>query len=331
MFKNILAATDLVTVPDPVVTAAAGVAEKYQAKLHVLHVLESAYEDNRQLVNHYKTGKEIIADAQYENEVQKAMEKTYTGILKPAEIPEISVMCGFPWEEIIRWSRYLDANMIVLGPHSGRAKEKGVVRVAGKIGSTVEGVVMREECPVMIVNQTIQSPIGEFKNIVVGVDFSVSCECALSIAATLAETSGAKIFPFHMIPVVPYPKYSRADYEADLAAAQQRLEEFCALFLESVPHEFNIWGGALPHLEIIKCAKKNKADLIIMGSHTKAMEGKWYAGSVVERTGYRARCPVIVVTDPEALIAWDEHSLNQEEIGTEKDRLIHVFGGKKQK
>ena len=331
MFKNILAATDLVSVSDPVVMAAANVAKKYQAKLHILHVLESAHADNRLLVRHFKTGKEINDSPDYEKEVQQEIENVYAGILGPSDNREICVMSGFPWEEIIRWSRYLKSGMIVMGPHSGRAAEKGVVRVAGKIGSTVEGVVMRENCPVMIVNLSVQNYIADFKNIVVGVDFSVSCECALSLAATLAETSGANIFPYHMIPVVPYPKYTRADYEADLADAKQRLEKFCAKFLNDVPHEYNIWGGALAHHEIIKCAEKNNADLIVMGSHTKAKDGKWYAGSVVERTGFRANCPVIVVTDPDALLAWDESVLSESQIGQEKDRVIHVFGSRKTK
>ncbi|MDX2455446.1 universal stress protein, partial [Desulfosarcina sp.] len=95
------------------------------------------------------------------------------------------------------------------------------------------------------------------------------------------------------------------------------------------PHAYNIWGGALPHQEIIKCAEKNKADLIVMGSHTKKTDGKWYAGSVVERTGFRSNCPVIVITDPDALLLWDGNALSKAEIGKEKDRLIHVFSKKK--
>ena len=94
----------------------------------------------------------------------------------------------------------------MLGPHSGRAAEKGVIRVAGKIGSTVEGVIMRENCPVMIINSAIDMPIPEFKRIVVGIDFSLSCECALALAARLAGQFGGRIFLMHMIPVPPYPK-----------------------------------------------------------------------------------------------------------------------------
>lgn len=35
-----------------------------------------------------------------------------------------------------------------------------------------------------------------------------------------------------------------------------------------------------------------------------------------------------VVTDPEALISWDENAPNDLAIGKEKDRAIHVFTGK---
>lgn len=42
-----------------------------------------------------------------------------------------------------------------------------------------------------------------------------------------------------------------------------------------------------------------------MGSHTKENDGKWYVGSAVERVSLRSICPVIVVTDPKALLSMD--------------------------
>jgi nucleotide-binding universal stress UspA family protein len=56
-------------------------------------------------------------------------------------------------------------------------------------------------------------------------------------------------------------------------------------------------------LEIIKCAGKKDADLIVMGSHTEENAGKWYVGSAVERVSYRSNCPVVVITDPNVLLA----------------------------
>lgn len=331
MFKHIVAATDLVGVRDPVVAAGAKIADQHGAALHILHVPESVHERNRLRVQHYQTGAEIDFSSDYAQELIQAIENTCSEILAPDADVKIRVAPGFPWEEIIRWSRQLNASMIVVGPHSSRAAEKGVVRTAGKIGSTVEGVVMRENCPVMIVNSSVQVISAQFEKIVVGVDFSVSCECALSFARQLSEKFGSTILAFHMMPVPPYPKYSRKDYEADRAAVQKRVEEFCADFVKNVPHEYQIHAGALPHQEILKYAAKNDADLIVMGSHTKESDRKWYAGSVVERTAFRSVCPVVVVTDPDALLAWDENAHDASIIGRDKDRVIHVFTKDRQK
>jgi nucleotide-binding universal stress UspA family protein len=333
MFKHILAATDLVEAHDPVVAAAVQIAKQHRADLHILHVPESGQSENRLLVRHFKTGEEIDYSADYAKTLIAAIDAVYAGICSPDFDTTIRVAPGFPWEEIIRWSRQTNASMIVLGPHSGRAEEKGLVRTAGKIGSTVEGVVMRENCPVMIVNPRVRiragKALGEFQKILVGIDFSISCECALSFARQMADRFGATIFPFHMMPVPPYPKYSREDFEADRTAAQQRLETFCADFVKGVPHKYQIRAGALPHQEIVNAAETMNADLIVMGSHTRTKDRRWYAGSAVERTAFRSNCPVVVVTDPDALLGWDE-SQDASAIGRDRDRLIHVFTRKRQ-
>ena len=328
MFKKIMAATDLITAFDPPVLTAAQIAEQNQAKLYILHALESASTENRHLVKHFRTGEDIITHVDYEKTIKKQINNVYTEVFQPSLNYEIRVTPGFPWEEILRWAREINTDLIILGPHSTRAEEKGVVRTIGKIGSTVEGVIMRENCPVMIVNPLIQKERLKFKRILVSIDFSRSCECALCFAVKLAQKYGSKLFPFHMVPVPPLPKYSRADYEADTDTAKKRLKEFCREFFEETNHEYIVWGGALPHLEILKCAEKNDADLIAMGSHTKEKSGKWYAGSVVERVSFRSKCAVVVITDPEVLLPWED-SLT-EKIKTEKDtdRSIRVFSKK---
>jgi len=325
MFKKILAATDLITASDSQVLTAAKVAEQNQAKLYILHVLESASTENRRLIKHFRTGEDIITHVDYESAVKKQINDIFTEVFQPAFNYEIRVTPGFPWEEILRWAREISTDLIILGPHSTRAEEKGVVRTIGKIGSTVEGVIMRENCPVMIVNPLIQKEILKFKRILVGIDFSKSCECALYFAVKLAQKYGSKLFPFHMIPVPPVPKYSRAEYEADTDAAKKRLKEFCRKFLEETNHEYIVWGGALPHLEILKCAEKKDADLIAMGSHTKEKAGKWYAGSVVERVSFRSKCAVVVVTDPEALLTWEDSLTKKIQAKKDSDWSIRVF------
>jgi len=328
MFKKILAASDVLDTMDAPVLTAVKIAERTHANLYILHVLESTSKENRHLVKHFRTDENIITTTDYEKSVKTQLETLYKDTLKPSLSYEIRVVPGFPWEEILRWSREKSTDLIVLGPHSTRAEEKKVIRVVGKIGSTVEGVIMRENCPVMIVNPSIGKKSPEFKRILVGIDFSRSCECALFLAVEFAKTYGSKLFPFHMIPVPPLPKYTKADYAADIDSAGKKLKEFCRDFIEDVDHELTVWGGVVPHLEILKCAEKKGVDLIMMGSHTKEKNGKWYAGSVVERTSYRSRCPVIAVTDPEVLLPWEDSLMTKIEAHKGRDRSIRVFSKK---
>ena len=302
MFKRLLAATEMVDICDASVLTALKIAEQNDAQLSILHVLESETTKDRRYVKHFRTGEKIVTSAAYEKSVSDAIHKSCSDLIKSDVRYTIEVVPGFPWKEILRLARKERTDLIVLGPHTERTTELGVVRVKGKIGSTVQGVIMHERCPVMITNRSIPEEKLKFKRIVVGTDFSESCKDALQLSIKLAQKHGSNIFVFHMAPVPPCPQYSQADYEKDIIRLKKNLDEFCRVIPAGIRYDFNVWGGALPHLEILKCAGKQEADLIVMGSHTKEKGGKWYVGSAVERVSYRSICPVVVVTDPKVLL-----------------------------
>lgn len=328
MFKTILAATDHITTRDPAVEAAALLAAENNSRLVILHVLESASTKNRRWVKHFETGKDIHCDTAYKTLVKLQLEITHENAMRHTPAAKIRLATGFPWEEILRQARHAGADLIVMGPHSGRANQKGVVRVAGRIGSTVQGVVTREKCPVMIVNPRLTGQIHRFLRILVGIDFSAACECALCFTGQLAKFYDAKVFAFHMIPVPPYPKYTSADYEADHTAASERLMYFCREYLAKTDWTYHIRPGALPHQELLACAEKVQADLIVLGSHTRQSQGKWYPGSAVERVSYRSHCPVMVINDPEALQPWQEMRASVSEQARSTDHRIHLYAGR---
>ena len=144
MFKKVLVATDMLEACDAAVLTALEIAKQNNGEFYILHVLESASTIYRQFVKHFKTGEKIVSDEAYEETVKKEIEKKCAGALKPYGKYEIKVSAGFPWEKILKWTREKRADLVVLGPHSRRAEEKGVARTSGTIGSTIEGVVMRE-------------------------------------------------------------------------------------------------------------------------------------------------------------------------------------------
>jgi nucleotide-binding universal stress UspA family protein len=299
MFKKILSATDLVETVDAPVTAAQLIAAHSNGRLHLLHVLESSSSQNRHLVKHFKTGEEFESNPNYEQEVLETIRRAYMSHPDARGDVEIRVAAGYPFEEILSWSRKIDADLVVMGAHSSRAEEKGVVRVKGKVGSTAEGVIINASCPVMIVNQHMPPERLQFKKLILAIDFSASCMHAFRFALKLARICGSKIFIYNMLPVPPSNQYTQAMYDKDTATAQNRLDALCREIPPEIEAECRVWGGVHPHLEILKYAARQDADTIVMGSHTKDKVGKWYVGSAVERVSYRAACPVIVVTDPD--------------------------------
>lgn len=313
MFKHILVATDRVTRADAPVLTALDLAGQYRAELTVLHVLEPDCTGNRKRVS-----------PGYPEKVKTKLRKTYENDLTDSDIVRFTIRTGCPWEEILKEAHDPDTDLIILGPHSGQTGKKGDVRMAKKIGSTAREVLTRENCPMMIVNKSVPKEKLLFQKIIVGIDFSISCECALCLSVKLSRDFNSILYPFFMIPIPPYPKYTGPHYKADRDVLTQKLQEFCDIYLDGTEHEYKIWGGALPHQEVLECAKKINADLIILGSHTKTGAGKWYAGSVVERVSAKTDCPVLVVNDPKALKKWHDIRIPASNREDAIDRSIHL-------
>ncbi len=66
-------------------------------------------------------------------------------------------------------------------------------------------------------------------------------------------------------------------------------------------YEIEIWEG-IPYVEIVKYARENYADLIIMAHHTRTPTAeKAMLGSTVEQVVLRATCPVASVNRPDKI------------------------------
>ncbi len=329
MFKIILAATDRVIARDTTVTAALTLSAHYQSDLQILHVLAATSAAHRNRIRHYASGAQQMATSAYRTEVHARLQRTYAGCRRPAPGVTFKVATGLPWRTIVDHARRIRADLIVMGPHAGHANTRGMVRGTGSIGSSLEGVVMRAHCPVMIVNRDLPPESAAPKRILVGVDFSAACECALGFGVKLSRLTGAHVHIFHMLPVPPYPKYTRADYADDKDMIVERLKNFGGFYLHGAAHTLHVWGGVFPHDELRRCARKVNADLIILGSHTKERGGKWYPGSVVERLGLQATCPVITLSAPNALQPWkDIVSTLRGRENTAVDRRQYIFSAR---
>lgn len=319
MFRHILAATDLITQPDAPVLSAIEEIRQAGGELVILHVITPVAPGDPRRAIHFETGDLVDVDTAYLAVVANVLSTTYSRLLSGLSC-RVEVAVGTPWQAILEAACMMDADLIVLGHRSAETAAKGKARIIGQVGTTLAHVVTRETCPVMVVNQPAAPKQMRFGRIMVSVDFSRMCECAVCFAARFAILRRSQVVVFHMLPVPPYPKYTPADYTADLENAQKRLADFCEPYLDGVDHTYQIQAGALPHLAIVAAADQTRTDLIIMGSHTRDQVGKWYPGSAVERTSYRSSCPIMVINDPNLLIPWRPDQSRKNE-----DRLIHLF------
>ena len=143
------------------------------------------------------------------------------------------------------------------------------------------------------------------RSIVVGTDFSVCAARALAHAVSLAQLSGAKIHLVHVLlepgqaldvaAALPYPDIEvRKEWEQ---AARAKLDrEVKAAEKRGVPTTSEIrWGR--PSDTIVDTAARQKASLIVLGTHGRSAFEKFLLGSTAERVLRLSPVPVLTVRE----------------------------------
>mgnify|MGYP006289713913 FL=1 len=293
MFQNILAATETPLYCDECVRSALRIAEKEEARVFILHVLESDNVMYRNYVRHFKTGEKIVADDDYIRAVEGEIDAQCSAVSRMPSNCHVKVKPGVPWEEILKFVKRQNIDLVLMNARARKSKKE-------RFGSTLGGVIRRERCPICLVNQFPSTEQLKFKKVMVGLDFSPSCQHALRFAATLADAYGATL---HLLHVIQNQTESTTD-----PSPRDRMEALSRTIAETIPKELALVEGAKPHLEILSTARDLDIDLLVMGSHTKRTGTEWYIGSVVEQVSTRSACPVVVITDPKAVKRWSEAS-----------------------
>jgi nucleotide-binding universal stress UspA family protein len=139
--------------------------------------------------------------------------------------------------------------------------------------------------------------------ILVATDFSDTSRFAVDYATTQAKMSGAKVLIVHALSG-PSPEqgegmlHSSVDPE-DRETAERQLEAIVS-GMEGVHSEHRLVSGE-PAKEIIRLAKDEGVELIVMGTHGRTGLIRALMGSVAEQVVRNATCPVVTVKVPKAL------------------------------
>lgn len=147
------------------------------------------------------------------------------------------------------------------------------------------------------------------KKIIVPVDFSEYSEYALKAAAKLAEKNDAELLALHMLEMPDIMLTGAGEQPQKviyfIKLAEQRFEEFLKKdYLDNVKvtpivKHFKVFS------EVNEVAKKNGADLIIMGSHGASGAKEFFVGSNAERVVRSSDIPVLVVKNDIAVVNFE--------------------------
>jgi nucleotide-binding universal stress UspA family protein len=122
-----------------------------------------------------------------------------------------------------------------------------------------------------------------FRSILFATDFSEPSRLAGRTAAELARHFGGRLHVLHVVPPVTDP----APAAPALRAAVLELGAGLSLVTAS--------ATGLAASEIVKYARRNSIDLIVLGTHGRTGVSRALLGSVAEAVTRRAGCPVLTV------------------------------------
>ncbi len=302
MFKKILFATTASPACDHAARVAFDMSERYNSELTVFHVLGIPSRGFSQLVKDVRTGEQVAYDEDYLDWVKDEMKNTYEKQLEAYENCALEAMPGVPHTEILRTARKKSVDLIIMGSSTREENEESYA-YRSMTGSTLQAVTKSARCPVLIIGRPAASFWGGFSNIVFGTDFSKSSDSAFLFAYKIAKNLQCTLHLFHAfdISAVHAGKIMEQDeIEDKLREAREKIrKEYVSRMKGFDDYEIETWEG-IPYVEIVKYARENYADLIIMAHHTREpTPEKAMLGSTVEQVVLRATCPVASVNRPD--------------------------------
>jgi nucleotide-binding universal stress UspA family protein len=147
---------------------------------------------------------------------------------------------------------------------------------------------------------TTRKKIGiRIRKIIVPTDFTVFSDHALDYAVVVAKRFHANILIMHVIEPFTYSVTDMmqvVDHYVPLKTiAQPMLEILQNRISKGGVKSSTVVTKGTPYLEIIKKARKEGTDLIVMGTHGRTGAKHVLMGSVAERVVRMAPCPVLTV------------------------------------
>jgi len=281
--KKILCPVDFFPAAEMAVNYATGLAAHYEAKVHLLHVVNAVIPAQEFAVN---TGELMKV---MEDNAREEMATLVTKVTAERIPVDSEVRVGDVHDEIKRAIDVLKPDLVVMGTHGRRGPERWF------LGSTTERLLRHSPVPLLTIRAS-EEPITEprFQRILVTTDFSEGTTDTLRYAFSMAQEHDSRITLLHVI----------SDVSADLSGKyRDALAKGIAHGLEDlVPAEARNWCDVatsvktgMPYQVILNTLEDEKIDLLVMNIHGKGRLDRALLGSTAERVVRAARCPVMLI------------------------------------
>ncbi len=282
MFKEIVLAITPSEICHHAAAKAFEFARRFEARLTVVHVtgMQQGWGQMEWLECSGETGR-----------IRDNILEYYKEWLEKTPNSEVVVPAGIPHNEIIRIARKVNADLIVMGPHTKEYMEKRS-KIWGMAGSTLERVSQRATCPVMIVTREAREE-QRFQTILAATDFSKPSECAVLYGGQLTRHYKADFIVFN---VVPGEGLTQTELMRLIDNTRQRMAHDFEPMVRGIKNvQFEAWEGN-PAMEILKIARQRDVDLILMAHHSKEKDPeKAFLGSVVAQVALNSVCPTMSI------------------------------------
>ena len=141
------------------------------------------------------------------------------------------------------------------------------------------------------------------KKILCPIDHSDCSKEALKYAVSFALRNEAELYLLHVIDIRTFDE--NLDTITKQIADDSSINNLKKKLLECVPEEIRsdmkieaIVVQGIPFVEIIKIAKENEVDMLVLGTHGRTGLAHMMLGSVSEKVVRKAPCPVLTVRTP---------------------------------
>jgi len=221
--------------------------------------------------------------------------------LPPDTIQQTKVEFGHNIADVILKEATKGYDLIVLGA-SEQTRSKGSL-----FNFLVDRIVQEAPCATMVVKSHLSQPKGEFcsiaqqkfQHILVPTVGTEDSKNAVEVASTIAAQAGALVTLVNVInlPQVEYILYEQQTLNPVKDIAYQIVEQQAAIGrLLGAEVNVCVLTGTHPEKEILRFARSESVDLILLGSNIRMITGRVFFGHAVDAILSKANCPVGVIT-----------------------------------